>query len=71
MYDEAFIVSEKDTLCIMINGKNRGTITVESNLSQIEIIKIAKEQDFVKRNLMNKDIKKEIYIAKKIINFVV
>ncbi|WP_406614817.1 MPN527 family putative ECF transporter permease subunit [Mycoplasmopsis hyopharyngis] len=56
---------------ITINGKIRGEILVDKNLSKEEIISLAKEnvQAFLEKN--NLTITKEIFIPNKIINFVV
>ena len=68
LVDEAFI---KDTLKlgVSINGKNRAEIEVASNTSQDEILSIAKQN--VAKWLENKELIKEIYIEKKLINLVV
>lgn len=64
-------VFEKDEirLAVTVNGKKRAEIEVASDLSQSEILKIAKEQ--VLKWLENKKIIKEIYIENKLVNLVV
>ena len=64
-------VFEKDEirLAVTVNGKKRAEIEVASDLSQSEILKIAKEQ--VLKWLENKKIIKEIYIKNKLVNLVV
>ncbi len=64
-------VFEKDEirLAVTVNGKKRAEIEVASDLSQNEILKIAKEQ--VLKWLENKKIIKEIYIENKLVNLVV
>ena len=46
-------------------------MTVDSNLTQKEIEKIAKEQKNIRKYIEDKDIKKIIYVDKKLLNFVV
>ena len=69
--DESLLEKGSIEIAIQINGKLRGQITVDSNLPQIEIEKIAKEQENIKKYIEGKDIKKIIYIDKKLLNFVI
>ena len=66
--DEVFV---KDTLnlAVTVNGKRRAEIEVDKNLSQDEIISLAKEQ--VAKWLENKTIIKEIYVKEKLVNLVI
>lgn len=66
--DEVF---KKDSLnlAITINGKRRAEFEVDVNLSQDEIIKIAKEK--AQKWLENKTIVKEIYVKEKLVNLVI
>ena len=58
-------------IAIQVNGKLRGDIDVAAELDQNEIIAIAKKHPKIAKYLENTSIKKEIYIPKKLINFVV
>ncbi|MCR8699333.1 leucine--tRNA ligase [Campylobacter ureolyticus] len=66
--DEVFV---KDTLnlAVTVNGKRRAEIEVDKNLSQDEIISLAKEK--VAKWLENKTIIKEIYVKEKLVNLVI
>ena len=66
--DEVFV---KDTLnlAVTINGKRRAEIEVDKNLSQDEIISLAKEK--AAKWLENKTIIKEIYVKEKLVNLVI
>lgn len=66
--DEIFV---KDTLnlAVTVNGKRRAEIEVDKNLSQDEIISLAKEK--VAKWLENKTIIKEIYVKEKLVNLVI
>lgn len=70
-YDEKYLKSEKVTIAIQINGKLRGTITVNSDLDKENIIKLAKNDQKIIKWLDGKKIKKEIFVPNKLINFVV
>ena len=69
--DEDLLEKKSIEIAIQINGKLRGQITVDSNLPQIEIEKIAKEQENIRKYIEGKDTKKIIYIDKKLLNFVI
>ncbi|MBI2601499.1 MAG: leucine--tRNA ligase [Deltaproteobacteria bacterium] len=69
--DESLLLRENIVLPVMINGKTRGTITVAKDAGQAEVISAAREQDFVKRNLAGKTVKKEIVVPGRVINFVI
>lgn len=70
-YDEKYLVSDSVTIAIQINGKLRGTITIEANLDKEEIIKLAKSDEKMKPWLAGKEIKKEIFVPGKLVNFVI
>ncbi len=59
------------TLIVQVNGKLRGKIEIEDSMSKEEIFKIVKQMDNIKKYLTDGEIKKEIYVPKKIINFIV
>ena len=69
--DKSLLEKKSIEIAIQINGKLRGQITVDSNLPQIEIEKIAKGEENIRKYIEGKDIKKIIYIDKKLLNFVI
>ncbi len=70
-FDPNLVGEEQLILPVMINGKTRGTFSVAKNASAEAVIALAKEQDFVKRYVAGKTIKKEIFVPGKILNFIV
>ena len=58
-------------IAVQINGKVRTIISIENNLNKEDVLIKAKEENKIKKYLDKKEIKKEIYIPGKIINFVV
>jgi leucyl-tRNA synthetase len=56
---------------VQVNGKLRAQVEVDSELSAEEILKTVKENEKVASILADKEIKKEIYVPGKILNFVV
>lgn len=69
LYDKNNMQDETVNIALQINGKLRGNISVDINLSQDKIILIAKENLGVK--LEGQKIVKQIYVPKRIVNFVV
>lgn len=62
---------EKNYIIIQINGKMRKKIEILPNIDQDTIYKITKKEISSDRLLINKKIKKFLYIPNKIINFIV
>jgi leucyl-tRNA synthetase len=72
-YDEKYLVSDTVIYAIQVNGKLRATLSVSSEISQneAEVIELAKKDAKVKTWLEGVEIKKEIFVAGKLINFVI
>ncbi len=70
-WDENKIKNSLIVLSIQVNGKLRGTLELNHELDEKQIIKLAKENSNVKKYLENKEIKKIIFIKNKNINFVI
>ena len=66
--EEVFVVDEL-TLGVSVNGKNRASIEVGASASKDEIITLAK--DAIGKWIDGKEIVKEIYVPKKLVNIVV
>ena len=71
VYDESKINDETYEMVVQINGKVRGKIAVDSNLTNEEMALIAKTIPNVKSNLDGKEIVKVINVPKKLVNIVV
>ena len=70
-YEEKYLRKKTIIIPIQINGKVRDKIEIDSNLDKNEILKIAKQSKNTAKYLQNGKLIKEIYVPKKIINFVV
>ena len=70
-YDEIKTVDNTFTLVVQVNGKVRGKIDVNSNTSDAEMEKLAKELENVQKFIEGKEIVKTIVIPKKLVNIVV
>ena len=58
-------------IAVQINGKTRGTITLDSNLDEIQVLKSIKSDKVFGKYLNNAQIKREIYIPSRLVNFVI
>lgn len=70
-HDDSLIVSDTVVVAVQVNGKLRETITVASSATQEEVEKIAKQSDKVRGHIEGKSVRKVIYVAGKIMNFVI
>ena len=70
-YDPELLEEESYKLVVQVNGKLRGSLLLNEEKSQDEIIDQSKEIENVKKFILDKEIKKIIFIEKKLINFVV
>ncbi len=70
-YDPNMIVDDQVTFAIQVNGKLRATMTVEANLGDSEVEKLALSQDNVQRAMEGKPARKIIIVPKKVVNIVI
>ena len=70
-FDANQLEGSEMTIAIQINGKLRGKILVDISSSEETIIKESKELENIKKYLEKEDIKKTIYVPKKLVNFVI
>lgn len=70
-YDENKIISNDLNISIQVNGKLRGNINIDENITEEEIVNKAKLEYNVAKFLLNKEIVKVIVVKNKIINFVI
>ena len=70
-FDPALTIDNEVKMGVQINGKHRGEILIPLNASQEVAVAAAMENANVKATLEGKDIKKTIYVANRILNFVV
>ena len=62
---------EKLKIAIQINGKTKQIIEIDEGLSKEMVFNKVKDNEKIKKNLFGKNIKREIYVPGKIVNFVV
>ncbi|MEZ4742611.1 MAG: leucine--tRNA ligase [Bdellovibrionota bacterium] len=70
-FDAEYAKEDIIIMSVMVNGKMRGTIEVEQDVTKNDAIAKAKALETVARLLEGKAIKKEIFVPTKIVNFVI
>lgn len=70
VHDDDLLVSETITIIVQVNGKLRAQLKLPADSSKEDIILAAKANEHVK-TFLDSDIKKEIFIPNKLVNFVV
>ncbi len=70
-YSEEIIKKDTTILVIQINGKTRDTIEVKTGISEKEARELTLSQKKVKTYILDKEIKKVIFVPGKLINIVV
>ena len=68
--DKKYLVSNKKIIVIQINGKKRNTITIENDLSEIELIDLIKNKELISKYLNDGELIKTVYIKDRLINFI-
>lgn len=70
-YDPELIKDEKITLVLQVNGKVRDSIEVDAGISETEAKELAMQSEKIKKYIINKEIKKVIFIKGKLINIAI
>lgn len=70
-YDETALVKDEIEVVVQVNGKVRGKLTVNSNISKEDMEKVALEDEKIKALVEDKTIVKVVAVPKKLVNIVV
>ena len=68
--DTKLVLKEKIKMAIQINGKTRDVIEIEKGVNQISIEKLCKSNVKIKNKIMDKSVKRVIFVKDRIINFI-
>ena len=71
VYDEALCVDTTAVMTIQINGKIRGKMEVDKDMSERDAMSLAQGMDSVKKYLDGFEIKKIIFVPGRVLNIVV
>jgi leucyl-tRNA synthetase len=70
-WDESLVKEEKITLAVQINGKVRGEILVDADISEKDAITAAKSDEKVVAHIKNQKIEKAIYVPGRLVSLVI
>ena len=70
-YNKKLIKEETITLIVQINGKVRDKIEVQANISEKEAQELTLKREKVKKWILDKKVKKVIFVKNKLINIVI
>jgi leucyl-tRNA synthetase len=69
-YDEKYLVADTATIAVQVNGKVRGTLTINKDAEESEVMNLAKADEKIAQRIVSEP-KKVIYVKGKILNIVV
>lgn len=69
-YDESKLVSDKIVIAVQVNGKVRGTFEASSSITEVEAVALAKALPDVVKWISDSEVKKAIYVPKKVVSLV-
>ena len=70
-YDDSMLKEEVIKIVIQINGKKRGLIQAKPNINEEKLFEIIKNDEKIMKFLIQKNIKKKIYIKDKLLNIII
>ena len=71
IWDRSLVSSEVVTLVIQFNGKRRGEIEIDKDLSKIDVITLVQNEKSFEKYFLEMEIIKEVYVENRLVNFVV
>ena len=69
--NKKYLENNKYNIVIQINGKKRGLILIENNISKDDLIEKIKKESEINKFLNGKNVIKSIYIENKLINLII
>ena len=70
-YEQKYLEEGNISIVVQVNGKKRGLINLERDKSENDLFNLIKKDDKIFKYIKDKNIKKQIFIKKKIINFII
>ena len=70
-YDKSLLKEDIINIVVQINGKKRGLIKTEPNLSEEKLFEIIKNDETLTKYINQKDVKRKIYIQDKLMNIII
>ena len=69
-YDESLLDEKEINIVVQFNGKKRGILNTLKNSSEKDIIELIKQDEKLNKYLLNKEMKRKIYVKDKLINII-
>ena len=69
--DEKFLIEENINFVVQINGKKRGLLKVDRDISEDDIVKLVRENNEINKYIKNQELKKKIFVPNKLINIII
>ncbi len=70
-FDESKCVDATVEIVVQVNGKIKARLNIVADMPSDEVLALAKENEVIKKEILNKNIFKELYVPKKLVNIVV
>ena len=70
-YEESLIKDNSNIIVIQINGKKRGLIETKPNINEDNLMKLINKDKNIVKYLVDKKIKRKIYIKNKLLNIII
>ena len=70
-YEQKYLEEGNISIVVQVNGKKRGLINLERDKSENDLFNLIKKDDKIFKYIKDKNIKKQIFIKNKIINFII
>ena len=70
-YDEKLLIENIIPFVVQINGKKREVFEIERDLSEDKVLEIIFRNQNVNKYLLNKEIKKKIFVSNRLMNIIV
>ena len=69
--DDRFLSRSQVEVAVQVNGKVRGSVVVDADAAKDDVLRAARQVENVARYLDDKELRREIYVPGRIVNFVV
>ena len=70
-FDELIVEESDVNFVIQINGRKRGIIRTNKEITENALFNIIKKDNKINKNFKNKKIQKSIFVPRKLINFII
>ena len=70
-FDEKLLEDNWSTIVVQINGKKRGILKLENNIEEENLYKVIIKDEKLNKYLIDKKVKRKIFIKNKLINIII